>query len=110
MTAAPALRLLGLGRVVSHDLRCTRPVSERAPLLRVGIFYQAIYLPPFMIVWQMFRNREAFGVHKQQTMAVFVDLHLITGTDPAAQLGFCSLVRIKIARTERLTYFFDVSR
>src|SRR5512132_3928596 len=42
-------------------------------------------------------------------MAVFVDLHLVAGTDPAAQLGFRSLVRIKITGTERLTHFFDVS-
>src|SRR5215217_9371003 len=58
----------------------------------------------------MLCNREAFGIHKQQTMAVFVNLHLITGTDPAAQLGFRSLVRIKITWTERLPHFFDVSR
>src|SRR5215467_9902443 len=58
----------------------------------------------------MLCNREAFGVHKQQTMTVFVDLHLVAGTDPATQPGFCGLVWIKITWTERLTYFFDVSR
>src|SRR4029453_9622676 len=85
-------------------------MPECASLLRVRIFHQAINLPPFMIVWQMLCNREAFGGHKQQTMAVFVDLHLVTGTDPATQLGFRSLVRIKITGTERLAHFFDVSR
>src|SRR4029453_10336892 len=85
-------------------------MPECASLLRVRIFHQAINLAPFMIVWQMLCNREAFGVHKQQTMAVFVDLHLVTGTDPATQLGFRSLVRIKITGTERLAHFFDVSR
>jgi hypothetical protein len=37
-------------------------------------------------------------------------LHLIAGTDPAAQLGFRGLIRIKITWTERLPYSFDVSR
>src|SRR5215471_13763701 len=43
-------------------------------------------------------------------MTVFVDLHLVAGTDPAAQLGFRGLVRIKITWTEWLAYFLDMSR
>jgi hypothetical protein len=76
----------------------------------VGVFHQAINLPPFMILRQILRNRDAFGIHKQQSMAVFVDLHLVTGTDPATHRGFCSFVRIKITGTERLAHFFDMAR
>ena len=74
-----------------HFLRSSRLVPQSPPFLRVGILYHTINLAPFMIVWQILRNREAFGVHKQQTMAVFVDLHLIAGTDPATQLASAAL-------------------
>src|SRR5215831_16441517 len=102
-------RDLVVSAFLRHFLRSSRFVSQSTPLLRVGIFHQAINLPPFMIVWQILCNREAFGIYKQEAMAVFINLHLVAGTDPAAQLGFRGLVRIKITGTERLAYFFDVS-
>src|SRR5215475_9593634 len=43
-------------------------------------------------------------------MAVFIDLHLVTGTDPAAQCGFRLFVGIKVTRTEGLADLFNVPR
>ena len=44
-----------------HFLRSSRLVPQSPPFLRVGILYHTINLPPFMIVWQILRNREASG-------------------------------------------------
>ena len=41
-----------------------------------------------MILWQMLCNRKAILIHKKKAMAVFVNLHLITSTDPITSLGF----------------------
>src|SRR5215470_3210073 len=43
-------------------------------------------------------------------MAVFIDLHFVTGADPAAQFGFRLLVWIKVTRTEGLADLFNVPR
>ena len=41
----------------SHSLSSAGPVSERTPLLWVRIFYQAIYLPPFVVFGEILGNR-----------------------------------------------------
>ena len=55
---------LVLSRFFSHCFRGSGPVPESPPLLRVGIWHQAINLSPFMLFREILRNRDAFGVHK----------------------------------------------
>src|SRR5262245_53740284 len=81
-------------------------VPESTFLIRVRVLHQTINLPPFMIFGEILSNRNAFGIHKQQTMAVLVDLHLVAGADPAAQFCFSLLIWIKVTRAERLAYLF----
>ena len=63
-----------------------------------------------MIDWQVFCNRLSFVIYEQQAVAVLVDLHIIASTYPGAMLRFGFLVRIEMARTERLAERRKISR
>ena len=48
---------LGVRHLFSHFLSSAGLVPERTPLLWVRIFYQAIYLPPFVVFGEILGNR-----------------------------------------------------
>src|SRR5262249_4777502 len=85
-------------------------VPEGTALVWIGVFHQTIDLPPFVIFREIFRDRQTLRVYEQQSMTILVGLHLVTGADPTAQFSLSLLVRIKIARTEWLTHFFNMPR
>jgi hypothetical protein len=57
---------------------------------------------------QVLGNRESLFVHKEQAVAIFVDLHVIAGADPGAVLNFFFLARVEPARTERFAQGVDI--
>ncbi len=63
-----------------------------------------------MIFGQVLGNGQTGAVHKQKAVAVFVNLHVITGADPGAMFDLLGLVRIEAARAERLAQGLMVVR
>jgi len=78
-----------------------RHVPQRAPFLRNRVFDQAVGFAAFMVFGQILRDGKTFRVYEQQAVAIFVDLHVITGADPRAMFDLFLLVRIKAAGTQR---------
>jgi len=76
----------------------------------MGVFHQTIDLPPFVIFREIFRDWQTLRVYEQQSMTVFIRLHLVTGADPTPEFGLSLFVWIKITRTERLAHLFDMPR
>ena len=82
--------------------RCLGFVTEGSSLVRGGVGDKPIYLSSLVIFRQVLGNRHPIFSHKKQTVAVFIDLHLVAGADPAAEPGLGLFVRIEVTGTERL--------
>ena len=84
----------------AYESRRHRSRSRSAALLRnrrpllVWVWHQSVRHAADMIFGQVFRDRLPFAVHKQQAVTVFVNLHIIAGTDPGAVLNLFDRVRI----------------
>ena len=73
------------------DLAFLGLVAQGATLVRRGIFHQAVDLASFVVFGEMFGDRQTCLIHEQQSMAVFVDLHVVAGADPRAMLDLLFL-------------------
>ena len=62
-----------------------------------------IDFPSFVPFRQVFRDRHSIFPYEQETVAIFIDLHLVACADPSAQLGLGDFVLVEIARTERFS-------
>ena len=79
-------------------------MARLSALVRRGIMYEAINLPPLVLFREVLRDGETFGIREEQTVAVLVPLHLVAGAHPAAALcRLGGLVRIEVTWTERPT-------
>jgi nitric oxide reductase NorD protein len=83
-------------------------VFERPTLVRGRIGDHPIDFTTFMAFGQVLRNRHAIFANKQQTVAIFVDLHFVARADPSPEFGFGLFVFVEITGAERLAEFIDV--
>ena len=82
--------------------------TERAALIGVRVFDQAVDLAAFVVFWQVLGNRKTFRIAEEQSMAVLVLLHLLAGADPGAGLRLLGLVLVEVAGAQRLADLVDV--
>lgn len=78
-------------------------MSEGPAFDRGRIGDHAVDFSSFMTFRQILRNWQAILTHKQETVAVLIYLHLVTGTDPATKFGLSLFVWVTIAGTEWFT-------
>ena len=76
---------------------------EGAALVRVRILDDAVDLAALVAFWQVLGNRKTFRITEEQSVAVFVLLHLLAGADPGAPLHLFLLVLVEVAGAERST-------
>jgi hypothetical protein len=62
-----------------------------------------------MIRRQVLSNRLSFTIHKEETVAVFVDLHVVAGTNPSAVFGLCDAIGVESAGAQRATQLVEIS-
>jgi hypothetical protein len=85
------------------------PMSESPPFVWSRVFYLPVHLKPFMSLWQIFGDRRTAFIAEQESMAILPDLELPARTCPLTGFGrFCFAFRVKLARTHRTPYFFNV--
>src|SRR6185436_20241965 len=70
--------------------------GDGPPLVGRGILHQAVRVQAFVPFGQVLRDRHALGRDEQQAVAVLVLLHLVTGADPAAELGLRGRIGIEV--------------
>src|SRR5262249_33992907 len=109
LTKLPTYPIPSGGSFLAFLLAGFRLVAQRPAFVRRRVGYQAVGFAPLVVFGQVLGDGKAFAVHEQQAVAVFVDLHVITGADPSAMLDFFVLVRIKAARAERFAQSFMVA-
>ena len=90
--------LLRAARLVDLAMLLLFEAAERAALVGVLVFDQAVDLAAFVPFRQVLGDRKTFRITEEQSMAVLVLLHLLAGADPGAALGFRGLVLVEIAR------------
>jgi hypothetical protein len=49
----------------------------------------------------MLGDRLPFTIHKQKTVTILIDLHIITSADPSPVFGLLQTIRVKPARAKR---------
>src|SRR5262249_61772934 len=84
--------------------------AQRPPFVWSGVGNQPVGLAPFVVLGKVLGNREPFFVHKQEAVAILVDLHVVARTDPSTVLDLFGLVRIKAARAQRFAQRLIVNR
>src|SRR5215472_7362345 len=84
--------------------------AQRPAFVWSGVGNQPVGLAPFVILWKVLGNRKPFFVHKQEAVAIFVDLHIVACADPGTVLDLFGFVRIKAARAQRFAQRLIVNR
>ena len=78
-------------------------MSKGTPFFQIRIFHESVDAPALVVFWQILGYREPFLVDEQETMAIFVNLHVVAGAYPGAVGGFFLLVGVETARAQRPT-------
>src|SRR5262252_4374013 len=72
--------------------------AQRPAFVGSGVGNQPVGLTPFVVLGQVLGDRESLFVHKQEAVAILVDLHIVARTDPGTVLDLFGFVGIKAAR------------
>ncbi len=98
-----------LGRPVRSLLLPFLPfVPQWAAFVWRGVLNQSVYLPPFVSLRQVLGYWQAFLVHEQQAVAIFVNLHVVAGTNPCPVRDFFFFVWIEATGAQRPPQIIDV--
>lgn len=95
---------------LSFPFALGRAGAQRASFIGCGVNYDSVRQPARVILRQVFRDWLSFAGHEEQTMAVLVDLHVITSTNPSAVASFLDRVWREAARTKRPPQCVEISR
>lgn len=91
------------------DLAVDSFCTQRSSLVRGRVQNEAVRGAAWMVRGQILRDRLAVAIHEEQAMAVFVDLHVITGADPGPVPDLFLHTWIETARTEGATESIEIS-
>src|SRR5262249_41964386 len=84
--------------------------AQRPAFVWSGVGNQPVGLAPFVILWKVLGNRKPFFVHKQEAVAIFVDLHIFACADRGRVFDLFVFVRKKAAGAQSFPQLLIVNR
>ena len=83
-------------------------MAEGATLVGGRVFDFAVDGASFVVFGEIFCDGQTALSYEEQSMAVFVNLHIVAGADPRAVLDLLFLARVEAAGAERPADVIDI--
>ena len=96
------------GALAAFDFAFLGLVAEGATLVGGGVFDFAVDGAAFVVLGEIFCDGQTALSYEEQSMAVFVDLHIVARADPRSMLDLFFLAGVEAAGAERPADVIDV--